>query len=71
MNIQKPTRIKGTKDYAYKGYVLGRYQNANNGIRWNVELNGKEIAYDFTRLMNAQNYIDSHLRTDLNTWIAL
>ena len=60
MKVQK-IKIEGTNDYQYGAYVLGRYENAQGGRRWNIELGGKEVAFDFTRRQNAQNYIDSHL----------
>ena len=50
--------------YTHKGveYILAKYEGGSrgNGVRWSVELDGKEIAFDFTTRKNAINYIDSH-----------
>ena len=58
MKLQK---IKGTKDYSYKGCLILKYESARGGVRWMVEKDGKDLAGDFTKLMNAQNYIDVYV----------
>tara|TARA_B100001063_G_C16293180_1_gene324807 strand:- start:8 stop:184 length:177 start_codon:yes stop_codon:yes gene_type:complete len=57
----KPQKIKGTSDYSYKGFVIGKYESARGGVRWMIEKDGAELKEDFTRLANAQNYIDVYL----------
>jgi len=58
--MEKPVRIQGTRDYSYKGYVLGKYEGARGGVRWMVEKDGKDVAGDFTRLWSAVDYCDQH-----------
>lgn len=57
----KPQKIKGTSDYSYKGFVIGKYESAKGGVRWMVEKDGVDLGGDFTRLANAQNFIDACL----------
>lgn len=57
----KPQKIKGTSDYSYKGFVIGKYESAKGGVRWMVEKDGVDLGGDFTRLTNAQNFIDACL----------
>ena len=55
----KPQKIKGTRDYTYQGYLLCKYESARGGVRWLVEKDGKDLAGDFTKLENAQNWVDN------------
>jgi len=58
----KPQRITGTKDYSYKGCVIGKYENARGAVRWLVMKNSKELTTtDFTSIINAKNYIDVYV----------
>ncbi len=59
----KPQRIEGTKDYSYKGCVIGKYENGNGATRWMVMKDNVELTNtDFTLLQNAQNYIDVYVK---------
>tara|TARA_R110000850_G_scaffold156705_1_gene280919 strand:- start:1157 stop:1312 length:156 start_codon:yes stop_codon:yes gene_type:complete len=46
----------------YKGYTIAKYLNANNGIRWSVEKDGKELIFDQTKKYLCIRYVDSLLR---------
>lgn len=58
MRTESPQRISGTRDYLYKGCVLGRYESGRGGVRWMVIKDGKDLAGDYTRRYMAQNYVD-------------
>ena len=48
---------------SYKGYVVIKYTNANNGVRWSVEtIVGTELLFDQTRKYLCTRYIDSLVR---------
>ena len=55
-----PIRIKGTADYTYKGCLIGKYENGSGAVRWLIEVKGKEIACDISKLWVAVDYIDQH-----------
>jgi len=46
----------------YKGYIIAKYRNARNGVRFSVEKNGKEILIDQTRKWMCKEYIDGRVR---------
>ena len=60
LEMNKPVRIEGTKDYSYKGCILGKYESAKGGVRWMVEKDGREVIVDYRSLMAVKDYVDQH-----------
>jgi hypothetical protein len=56
----QPQKIEGTNDYSYKGFTIGKYENANGGTRWMVLDGETEVAFDLFKLWAAVDYIDQH-----------
>lgn len=56
------TRSVSKMETKYKGYIIAKYRNTKNGIRWSVEKDGIELMFDQTRKWMCIEYIDSKTR---------
>jgi hypothetical protein len=51
--------MKNMTEYEYRGFLICSYlKNSRNTKYWMVELNGKEVAADYSTLAGAQNWVD-------------
>lgn len=59
MKSFKVEKTENPSEFVYRGYLIFKYLNANNGVRWGVEFEGNEIMIDQTKKYLCVRYIDS------------
>ena len=58
--MNKPEKIEGTRDYLYKGFVIGRYENLNGGVRYNITNRiNREARFNVKTIKAAAAWIDA------------